>query len=152
MRFEPDKHTAETVKLNVYVYIAFIGIALGLAARYCFSNPPRYLISVACLACGVYMGICLLRFVRMLKTCENAFLGMNGDRIRGLSVDPGKGTGEPFEIGLDEVEDVSLQELKLTRRTLLPTLSIRTSDRTYRIVGIDDMRTARSKLLPDSWE
>ena len=149
MRFEPDKRTAETVKMNIYVYIAFIGIALGLAARYCFSNPPRYLISVACLACGAYMGVCLLRFVRVLKTCESTYLEIDGDRVGGLSMDPRKGTGEPFEIELETVEDASLQEIKLTGRTLLPALCIRTAAHIYRVVGIENSKTARSKLLPD---
>ena len=148
MRFEKDKRTGETVKMNVIVYVAFIGIALGISARYCFAAEPRYLIAAACFACGVYMGVCLLRFVRLLKTWEQTFLQIDGDRVSGFSVDPQKGTGAPFEIGLGEVEDASLQEIKLTRRSPLPVLTVRTGSGAYHIVGIEDIKTARNRLLP----
>ena len=150
MRCEKDKRIGETLKMNVIVYVAFIGIALGLTARYCLANPPRYLIAAACFACGAYMGICLLRFARFLKTWESTFLQIDDDKASGVSIDPRKGTGEPFEIALADVEDVSLQQIKLTGRTPLPSLVIRTSSCTYRVIGIEDMKTARSCLLPNS--
>lgn len=150
MKFEKDKRIGETVKMNVIVYVAFIGIALGLTARYCFAAEPRYLIAAACLACGAYMGFCLLRFIRLLKTWESSYLLIDGDRVSGVSVDPRSFRSEPFDIGLQEVEDASLQEIKLTRRSPLPILTIRTRSGAYHVFGIEDMKTARNRLLPGS--
>ena len=150
MRFEREKRTGETVKMNVIVYVAFIGVALGLAARNCFVEPPKYLLAAACLACGVYMGVYLVRFIRLLKTWEQTFLQIDGDRVSGVSVDPRSFRSEPFEIGLQEVEDASLQEIKLTRRSPLPILTIRTRSGAYHVFGIEDMKTARNRLLPGS--
>ena len=148
MRFEKDKRTGDTVKTNVIVYIAFIGVALGLTARNCFTDPPKYLLAVTCLACGVYMVIYLLRFIRLLKGWERTCLEIDGDRVRGLSIDPKSFRAEPFDIGLAEVEDASLQEIKLTRRSPLPVLTIRTESHTYTVVGIENMQAARNRLLP----
>ncbi len=149
MRFEKDTRTGETLKMNVIVYIAFIGVALGLAARNCFADPPKYLLAAACLGCGAYMGYCLVRFVRLLKTWEHACLEISGDRITGVSTDPGSCRSEPFEISLSEVEDASIREIKLTRRSPLPALAIRTGSKEYLVFGIQDMKTARGKLLPE---
>ena len=148
MRFEKDKRVGETIKLNVFVYLAIIGIAFGLAARQCFAAPPRYLIAVACFLCAVYLILCLIRFLRFLKSWENTYLLLDGDTVRGYGVDPRNGTGAAFEIGREEVADASLQEIKLTGRTLLPGLTIRTASQTYHVLGIENIKTARSRLLP----
>ena len=148
MRFEKDKKIGDTIKMNVVVYLAFIGIALGLTARYALTSAPRYPLSAACFACAAYMGVCLLRFIRLLKAWDNTYLLIEKDRVSGLSVDPKRGAPEPFEIGLGEVEDASLREVKLTQRTPLPALVIRTATRTYTVVGIENRKAARSALVP----
>ena len=150
MRFERDKRTGQVVKMNIIVYIAFIGVALGLAARNCFADPHKYLLAAACLACGVYMCYFLMRFIRLLKTWESSYLLIDGDRVSGVSVDPGSFHGEPFEIDLADIEDASLQEIKMTRRSPLPLLAVHTPSRTYHVFGIEDMKTARNRLLPGS--
>ena len=150
MRFEKDKRFGDTVKLYIVVYVAFIGIALGLAARNCFGSAPKYLLAVACVACGAYMVVFLLRFIRLLKAWERTSLEMDGDRVRGLTIDTRSFRAEPFEIGLGEVEDVSLRDIHLTRRAPLSALSIRTPDRFYTIIGIENIQAARSKLQPNS--
>ncbi len=150
MRFEKDKRIGETIKVNIFVHLACIAIALGLAARYAFGGTPRYPLAAVCIACGAYMVVCLFRFVRFLKAWENTFLQIDGERIRGYSVDARRGTGAAFEIGRGEVEDVSVQELKLTNRTPLPVLVIRTPSGPHTVLGIEEMQTARSKLLPEN--
>ncbi len=148
MRFEKDKKIGDTIKMSIIVYVAFIGIALGLAARYCFAATPQYLMAAACFACGACMVYYLLRFIRYFKTWNNTYLQIESSSISGMAVNPKKGTGEPFEIGIQEVENVSLQKLKLTRRGLLPVLTIRTSSRAYYVFGIEDIKTARNTLAP----
>ena len=148
MVFEKDKRVGETIKLNIIVQIACIGIALGLAARNTFGSMPRYLLAAACAACGVYMVVSLLRFVRLLKVWEKTFLRIDGDRVIGLSIDSRRSRGELFEIDAQEVEDASLQEIKMTRRAPLPALLIRTSSGTYTVFGIENVKTARGRLIP----
>ena len=150
MRFEKDKQTGQVVKMNIIVYIAFIGVALGLAARNCFTDPRKYLLAIACLACGVYMGYYLVRFIRLLKTWELTFLQIDADRVSGISVDQGSFRGEPFEIDLADIEDASLQEIKMTRRSVLPVLAIHTNSRSYHVFGIQDMKAARNRLVPEN--
>ena len=151
MRFEKDKKITDTIKVNIFVYVAFIGLALGFAARYCFAETPQYLIAAALVACGAYMAYYLLRFIRLLKTVGDVFLQINEDKVSGLAFDPRKCTGEAFELGLSEVTDVSLQKYKMTRRTLLPILTIRTASRVMYVFGIEDIQTARNRLLPENW-
>ena len=137
--------------MTIAVYVVFIVIALALAVRYCFADAAaQYLTAVAFVACAAYMAYYMLRFVRFLKSWGETCLEIDGDRISGLSVDPKKGTGEPFEIGIREIEDVALQNIRLTRRGRLPVLTIRTSSEVYYVFGIEDMQTARSRLRPGS--
>ena len=151
MKYEKDKRFGETVKIYIVVYVAFIGIALGLAARNCFGGAPKYLLAVACVVCGAYMIAFLLRFIRLLKAWERTFLEIDGGRVRGLTIDTRSFRAEPFDISLGEVEDASLRDIHLTRRAPLSALSIRTAAGFYTVIGIENIQAARSKLLPEGW-